>query len=64
MEVNHDEVFGTTGFVRVAFGLRGSPGNTRTGTRLLEPTRRNDHIVRFNQQPEIATNPTTRRPIT
>ncbi len=32
LEVNHDEVFGTTGFVRVAFGLRGSPGNTRTGT--------------------------------
>ncbi|HVU86682.1 MAG TPA: right-handed parallel beta-helix repeat-containing protein [Pirellulales bacterium] len=59
MEVNHDEVFGTTGFVRVAFGLRGSPGNTRLGTRLLEPTRRNDHIVRFNQQPEIATNPNT-----
>lgn len=59
MEVNHDEFFGTTGFVRVAFGLRGSPGNTRTGTRLLEPTRRNDHIVRFNQQPEIATNPDT-----
>jgi Right handed beta helix region len=59
MEVNHDDLFGTTGFIRVAFGLRGSPGNSRTGNRLLEPTRRNDHIVRFNQQPEIATNPTT-----
>jgi hypothetical protein len=59
LEVNHDQLFGTTGFVRVAFGLRGSPGNTRTGSRLLEPTRRNDHIVRFNQQPEIATNPQT-----
>lgn len=59
MEVNHDDTFGTTGFVRVAFGLRGSPGNTRIGTRLLEPTRRNDHIVRFNQQPQIATNPNT-----
>src|SRR5262249_11787089 len=59
MEVNHDDTFGTTGFVRVAFGLRGSPGNTRLGTRLLEQTRRHDHIVRFNQQPQIATNPNT-----
>ena len=59
MEVNHDDEFGTTGFIRVAFGLGGSPGNSRTQNRLLEPTRRNDHIVRFNQQPEYATNPIT-----
>jgi len=59
MEVNHDDEFGTTGFIRVAFGLGGSPGNSRTQNRLLEPTRRNDHIVRYNQQPQFATNPVT-----
>ncbi|HEY2839523.1 MAG TPA: right-handed parallel beta-helix repeat-containing protein [Pirellulales bacterium] len=59
MEVNHDDTFGTTGFIRVAFSFGGSPGNSRTQNRLLEPTRRNDHIVRFNQQPEYATNPVT-----
>lgn len=59
MEVNHDNTFGTTGFIRVAFSWGASPGNSRIQNRLLEPTRRNDHIVRYNQQPEYATNPVT-----
>ena len=59
MEVNHDNTFGTTGFIRVAFSFGASPGNSRLENRLLEPTRRNDHIVRYNQQPEYATNPVT-----
>ena len=59
MEVNRDAFFGTTGFIQVAFGLGGTPGNSRKGNRLLEPVRRNDHIVRFNQQPQIATDPVT-----
>ncbi|MBI2823262.1 MAG: right-handed parallel beta-helix repeat-containing protein [Planctomycetia bacterium] len=62
MEVDHDHVFDWTGFIRVAFGLGGTPGNSRTQNRILEPTRRNDHIVRFNQQPVLAINPDTGLP--
>ena len=62
-EVNHDERFDTTGVVSVGwlFGANASGhGHEYSGIgRDLEMTVRNDHIVRFNQDFEVALDPET-----
>lgn len=57
-EINDDDTFGTTGLVTFAWLFGAGRMNAPHG-RGFEMTRRNDHIVRFNQEPIFATNPAT-----
>jgi hypothetical protein len=61
-EVNHDRVYKTTGFLGVSMhfgsGAFGRGGGSPSG-RGQELPRRNDHIVRFYQEPIFAINPNT-----
>lgn len=63
-EVNHDRVYKTTGFLGVSLhfgsGAFGMGGRSPSG-RGLELPRRNDHILRFYQEPIVAINPKTGR---
>lgn len=60
-EVNHDDRFGTTGSLGVAwaFGRRGAAGGSGGIGNDLAETVRGDHIVRFNQGFEVAVDPAT-----
>jgi hypothetical protein len=63
-EVNHDNRFDVTSVVQLGwqFGMN-ARGNEYAGLgRDLEPTYRNDHIVRFNQDIVLAIDPDTGRP--
>ncbi|MFK7767533.1 MAG: right-handed parallel beta-helix repeat-containing protein [Mariniblastus sp.] len=63
LEVNHDDRFDTTAVLGVGwvFGATGSAYGSEYSAlgRDLEQTVRNDHIVRFNQDVVIATDPRT-----
>ena len=64
-EVNHDEQFNTTGVFSVAwtFGANGGVGGEYAGIgRDLEPTTRNDHIVRVQNEAAFVVNPNTGQP--
>lgn len=64
-EVNHDDRFETTGALSLswAFGAGGVGGDAGYGLgRDLEETVRQDHIVRFNQEFELAIDPSTGLP--
>ena len=65
VEVNHDDRFRTTGSLGIGyvFGANGGVGGEYSGLgRDLEQTIRNDHIVRFNQDIELAIDPDTGLP--
>ena len=53
-----DDAFDAAGFFQVAFNFGGSRGYSPTG-RDLDPVRRNDHIVRYHQDPVFLSNPDT-----
>lgn len=59
--INHDERFGTTGMLAFELHL-GGRRNRGAYERMAEPVRRNDHIVRFHQNPVFAINPATGLP--
>ncbi len=63
-EVNYDDRFKTTGVLQLAYMFGGSArGNEYSMVgRDLEPTIRNDHIVRFQQDVVFAIDPDTGRP--
>jgi hypothetical protein len=64
-EVNHDDRFNTTGVLSVAwiFGANGGVGGEYAGlARDLEPTLRNDHIVRVTNEAAFVINPITGLP--
>ncbi len=58
VELDHDERYQSTGYLQLVFNFGGSAEYSPLG-RDLEPTVRNDHIVRVHQDPIFATNPTT-----
>ena len=62
VEVNHDDRFRTTGSLGIGyvFGAKGAVGGEYSSLgRDLEETIRNDHIVRFSQDIELAIDPDT-----
>ena len=61
IQVNHDSRFEWTGALQVAweFGARGARTEYSPLGRDLEPSRRNDHIVRFQQETLLALDPDT-----
>lgn len=63
-EVNQDERFDTTGVLQLAylFGVNARGNEFSLGGRDLEPTLRNDHIVRFRQDLVVAIDPDTGAP--
>lgn len=64
-EVNHDDRFNTTGVLSVGwiFGSNGGVGGEYAGlARDLEPTLRNDHIVRVTNEAAFVINPVTGLP--
>ncbi len=63
-EVNHDDRFGFSGVVQLAFlfGGRGRGTDYSLLGKDLDPTLRNDHIVRFQQDLVLAIDPDTGRP--
>ncbi len=60
-EVNHDDRFDTTGVLQVGylFGVNARGNEYSPLGRDLEPTLRNDHIVRFQQDVVLAIDPDT-----
>ncbi|MFM7118327.1 MAG: beta strand repeat-containing protein, partial [Planctomycetota bacterium] len=63
-EVNQDERFDTTGVLQLAylFGVNARGNEYSLAGRDLEPTLRNDHIVRYNQDVVLAIDPDTGAP--
>ncbi len=63
-QVNQDERFDTTGVLQLAYIFGANARGTEYGAlgRDLEPTIRNDHIVRFQQDLVLAIDPDTGRP--
>lgn len=63
-EVNQDERFDTTGVLQLGyiFGVNARGNEYSLGGRDLEPTLRNDHIVRFQQDLVLAIDPDTGAP--
>ena len=61
LTVNHDNRFDTTGVVQFAwqFGARGARTEYSPLGRDLEPTRRNDHVVRYQRDLLLALDPDT-----
>jgi hypothetical protein len=57
-QVGHDKEFGTTSLLGMTLYLAGGRHHCAS-TRYYQPTRRNDHIVRKNQEAVLATNPDT-----
>lgn len=64
VEVNHDNVFETTGLVSIGWIFGGYGANTEYSAvgRDLESTVRNDHVVRWNQELILAQDPDTASP--
>ncbi len=63
-EVNYDDRFNTTGVLQVAYIFGANARGTEFSGlgRDLDPTMRNDHIVRFQQDLVLAIDPDTGRP--
>jgi len=57
LQLNHDDAFKTTGILSVQYQLAGARRLYAQERLLLEPTQRNDHVVRFYQEPVFARNP-------
>ncbi|HRE99177.1 MAG TPA: right-handed parallel beta-helix repeat-containing protein [Pirellulaceae bacterium] len=64
IQLNHDERFQTTGVLQVGwmFGARGARTEYSAVGRDLDPTPRNDHIVRYQQDLRLAIDPDTNNP--
>lgn len=64
IQINHDDRFETTGVIQLGwvFGARGSRTEYSPVGRDLEQTSRNDHIVRFQQDLQLAIDPDTGSP--
>ncbi|MEQ8784972.1 MAG: hypothetical protein RIC55_01680 [Pirellulaceae bacterium] len=61
-EFNHDNVYKSTGFLQLVIaGGSAAPSSSQSG-REFEPTPRNDHVMRFHRDRQIAFNPVTGLP--
>jgi hypothetical protein len=61
-EFNHDSVYRSTGFLQLVIaGGSATPSSSQSG-REFEPTPRNDHVLRFHRDRQIAYNPVTGLP--
>jgi hypothetical protein len=61
-EFNHDNVYRSTGFLQLVIaGGSATPSSSQSG-REFEPTPRNDHVLRFHRDRQIAFNPVTALP--